>query len=92
MRCFPTSGTFNFLNSPDRGFGGGPLASGVTTCPPTYDYFGTSCSNRPVEAERSYSDAVAQCANSAASPDILYFPSNQMQNVVFRRAMNELVY
>ncbi len=85
VRCFPERGAHRTNPNIDSGFGGGSDGRLVDPdCLFGYQFLGITCS-RPVNhnQEDTFEDAISKCG---AQGDMLYFPPDKMQNIVFREA------
>jgi hypothetical protein len=86
VRCVPTSAKYIADN---KGVGGGSEGRGAVTCPTDYFYLGKFCVTYTAESDEPLDNELAK---SACSPDMLYFPKDQDQNIIFRTAMLEKVF
>ncbi len=83
-RCTP-----NMITSMqgDNGLGGGSQARQTVTCTDGYEYLGKVCVKyRGAGVTAKYADAVSDC-----DQDLLYAPTDQDQNTIFREAMTDRV-
>ena len=86
-RCFPESGRHESAKF-ESGFGGGKNGRLVDVkCLSGYVFFGVTCS-RPLDTatKMTNAEATTECGDGG---DMLYFPPNKMQNVVFREAFKK---
>jgi hypothetical protein len=88
VRCFPERATHRTKpNVAASGFGGGINGRLVDVdCLSGYVHFGITCS-KPVDTnvKGTYADATNDCGTQG---DMIYFPPNKMQNLVFREAFD----